>query len=316
MSRLPIAAIVGPTASGKTALAVELALRLNGEVVSADSMQIYRHMDIATAKPTAEERRGVPHHLIGCVDPAEDFSVARYCDMARPLIADIAARGRLPILAGGTGLYVDALLTNTLFREQETDPALRREISERLQQRGIDAMLEEIRAFDPLSADRLAPERNPKRIVRCIEVYRATGLTQTQLNEEQKRHPSPYRAVKIGLCCRDRERLYDRINRRVDVMLERGLVDEARAFYDGALGVTAAAAIGYKELLPYLRGEQSLDQCAEVLKRSTRRYAKRQLTWFKRDREIHWFEIDEMSFSQILASSIELIQRTLQDEQV
>lgn len=307
MDKIPVAAVVGPTASGKTALAVELALRLNGEVISADSMQIYRGMDIATAKPTADEMRGVPHHLIDFLDPGEEFSVARYCELARPIIADIADRGRLPIIAGGTGLYIDSLLGNVDFTEAQTDPTLRAELQRELDEKGVNGMLDVLRSFDPASADELAPGRNPKRILRAIEVYRSTGMTRTQLNLAQTAHESPYRTIRIGLRAEDREYLYERINRRVDRMLDDGLLDEAGRFYEGSSGVTAAAAIGYKELLPYLRGEDSLESCVESLKRSTRRYAKRQLTWFNRDPDIRWFSIDRVSFGEIADEAEQII---------
>ena len=307
MSGIPVVAVVGPTASGKTALAVELALRLGGEVISADSMQIYRHMDIATAKPTADEMRGVPHHLIGCIDPSEEFSVARYCELARPLIDAIRDRGALPIIAGGTGLYIDSLIGNLQFADVDPDPALREALQRELDEKGVDRMLNVLRKIDPESADRLEPGRNPKRIIRAIEVCRTTGMTQTQINHSQTSVPSPYDAVKLGLCAADRAYLYDRIDRRVDRMLDDGLVEEARRFYDGDLGATAAAAIGYKELRPYLTGEAPLESCVDSLKRSTRRYAKRQLTWFHRDPAIRWFEIDRTSFDAIADEAEQLI---------
>ena len=309
MEKIPVIAVVGPTASGKTALSVELALRLNGEIISADSMQIYKSMDIATAKPTEEEKKGVPHHLMDFLDPSESFSVARFCALAKPLIAEIRDRGRLPIIAGGTGLYVDSLLGNVNYTETDSDPSLRASLQKELEEIGLDAMLERIRAFDPASAERLSVGRNPKRILRCIEVYRATGMTQTRLNEVQTAEASPYDAVKLGLTAADRGFLYERIDRRVDKMLEDGLLDEARAFYRLHSGETAAAAIGYKELLPYLSGERSLEECVESLKRATRRYAKRQLTWFRRDPSIHWFEIDRMSFEEILSSACNIISK-------
>ena len=311
MQRIPVVTVVGPTASGKTALAVELALRLGGEVISADSMQIYRHMDIATAKPAADEMRGVPHHLIGCVEPSEAFSVARVCELARPLIGEITRRGRLPIVAGGTGLYIDSLLGNLHFAEVEADPALRKELQDELDEKGAEHMLGVLRALDPESADRLTPERNPKRILRAIEICRTAGMTMTKLNRVQSSSPSPYDAVKLGLSAEDRAYLYDRIDRRVDRMMEDGLLDEARRFYDGALGETAAAAIGYKELRPYLRGEQPLDVCVEHLKRATRRYAKRQLTWFRRDPDIRWFMIDREPFDSIAREAEQIVKDRL-----
>ena len=304
-----IIAVIGPTASGKTALSVALAKAFDGEIVSADSMQIYKYMDVATAKPTEAEKQGVPHHLMDFLEPCESFSVARYCELARQAVADIAARGKLPVIAGGTGLYVDALLGDMRFEEQQIDPDLRDHITAELEEKGIDTMLEELCAFDPASAERLARGRNPKRIIRCFEVYRSTGMTQTQLNEKQRSASDPYHTLKIGLTAADRAFLYDRINRRVDVMLANGLLEEAARFADGSFGETAAAAIGYKELLPYLKGEADLETCVENLKRATRRYAKRQLTWFKRDESVHWFMIDEMSFEEIRSETAQLIKK-------
>ena len=309
MMKQPIVAVIGPTASGKTALSVALAKALNGEVISADSMQIYKYMDVATAKPSEEEKQGVPHHLMDFLEPSESFSVARYCELAKGAIQDIAARGKLPIIAGGTGLYVDALLTDMRFEEQYEDPALRVLITTELMEKGVDKMLDEIRTFDPESADRLSIERNPKRIVRCIEVYRSTGMTQTELNQKQRNAESPYQVVKIGLTASEREFLYERIDRRVDMMVENGLVEEARRFYQGSFGDTAAAAIGYKELLPYLEGEQDHDVCIANLKRATRRYAKRQLTWFRRDPSVYWFNINEQSFDEIQKEALNLIHK-------
>ena len=305
--KINVIAVVGPTASGKTALAAELARALSGEVVSADSMQIYKRMDIATAKPTAEEISGAPHHMIDFLDPGESFSVARYCELAHEVIRDIHNRGKMPIIAGGTGLYVDSLLGKTEFEEQETDPALRAQINRELEEKGVDYLLDRIKEFDPDSYERLKEGRNPRRIARCIEVYRSCGITQTELNKRQRGLESPYNAVKLGLTAADRGYLYDRINLRVDRMIESGLLDEAREFYAHGSSETAAAAIGYKELLPYLDGELSLETCTENLKRSTRRYAKRQLTWFSRDPDIRWYHIDEQSFEEIFKDAVSYI---------
>lgn len=302
--KINVVAVVGPTASGKTALAVELAKALSGEVVSADSMQIYKRMDIATAKPTAQEMSGVPHHLIDFLEPEESFSVARYCELAHAVIRDIHERGKLPIIAGGTGLYIDSLLENTAFEEQDIDPGIRARINSELEEKGIDALLEEIKGCDPQSYERLRIGRNPRRIARCLEVCRSTGMTQTELNERQRGEGSVYNAVKLGLTASDRAYLYDRIDRRVDIMIENGLLEEARSFYARNTGETAAAAIGYKELLPYLSGELSLDECVESLKRSTRRYAKRQLTWFNRDPDIRWYRIDEQPLTGIVSDAV------------
>ena len=306
MDKIPVVSIVGPTASGKTALAVAVALALNGEVISADSMQIYRRMDIATAKPAPEELMGVPHHLLDFLEPTESFSAARFCELARAAIEDIQSQGKLPIIAGGTGLYVDSLLGGMRFEEQEDDPGLRAQIAAEIDEKGIDAMLDHIRTFDPESAERLSVGRNPKRIARCIEVYRSTGVTQTELNIKQKQESSPYKAIKIGLTA-ERGYLYERIDRRVDIMMEKGLLEEARRFYDGGFGETAAAAIGCKELLPYLVGEKELSECVDDLKRATRRYAKRQLTWFRRDPEIRWFRIDTADPQKLSEEVIQFI---------
>lgn len=308
-----VIAVIGPTASGKTALSVEIAKRFGGEIISADSMQIYKYMDIATAKPTEDEKQGIPHHLMDFVEPSESFSVARFCELATKAINDIADRGKLPVIAGGTGLYVDSLLNGMQFEDQQINQVLRTSLSMELQEKGIDHMLDVIRAFDPASAERLSVERNPKRIIRCIEVYRLTGTTQTELNELQQSNDAPYDALKIGLSALDREYLYDRIDRRVDLMMENGLLEEARRFYDGDFGSTASAAIGYKELLPYLKGEQELEICVGNLKRATRRYAKRQQTWFKRDPAVHWFNIDELSFEDIKSKAEELIRQHISE---
>ena len=304
-----IVAVIGPTASGKTALSVELAKRFSGEIISADSMQIYKTMDIATAKPTEDEKQGIPHHLMDFLDPCEEFSVARFCELAKTAITDIAARDRLPIVTGGTGLYVDALLDGMRFEEAQTDPVLRATITAEVEERGVDKTLDYIRTFDPASAERLSIDRNPKRLIRCIEVYLSTGMTQTQLNEKQMGSGPAYRALKLGLTASDREFLYERVNHRVDVMMENGLLEEARRFYQHQSGDTASAAIGYKELLPYLNGELDLDICVANLKRATRRYAKRQMTWFKRDKSIRWFNIDELSFDDILNEAAEMIKK-------
>lgn len=314
MKKIFTVAVVGPTASGKTALSVELCKALSGEVVSADSMQIYRHMDIATAKPSDEEKQGIPHHLMDFLDPSERFSVAAYCELAKKAIADISGRGKLAVIVGGTGLYVDSLLNNMSFREQESDDDLRALLRAECEEKGIDALLSQIREFDPEAYERLKEGRNPKRIIRCIEVYRLTGKTQTELNREALSEESPYYAVRIGLKTKDRAFLYDRINRRVDRMIEDGLIEEARAYYSENVGQTALGAIGYKELRPYLENEKSFDECIENLKQATRRYAKRQLTWFMRDPSIHWFDIDRYSFEEMVHSSLEIIKENSYEE--
>ena len=309
-NKIKVAAVVGPTASGKTRLGVSLALALGGEVISADSMQIYEGMDIASAKPTADEMRGVPHHLISVIPRSESFSVARYTQLAGEKIREVASRGRLPIIVGGTGLYVDSLLSNITFSENDADDDLRRRLHEKAASCGAKALWDDLYAIDPEAAERIEPN-NVKRVVRAIEVFETTGITMTEQNRRSRETPSPYNAVKIGLKTSDRAVLYDRINRRVDEMVSMGLIDEARqVLADDSIGQTAKMAIGCKELAPYFSGECGLSDALETLKRETRRYAKRQLTWFLRDKSIHWFNTDEYDdFSQIERQAAELLKK-------
>lgn len=302
MQNIPVLAVVGPTASGKTALAVELAKRLDGEIVSADSMQIYKGMDIASAKPTEAEKQGIPHHMMDFLSPETPYSVAEYVKAARACILEIHKRQKLPILVGGTGLYVDSLLTGTQFIETETDFDLRARLETEFDALGGEKMLEKLAAFDRDTAARLHPN-NRKRIIRAFEVYTLTGKTMTEALAASREKPSPFTPCYIGIAYENREILYDRINRRVDIMLENGLLAEARAFFQGTPD-TAAQAIGYKELKPYLDGVLSLDEAVENLKRATRNYAKRQITWFKRNPQIHWIYADTCSKQALLAQAI------------
>ena len=291
MNRIPVVAVVGPTASGKSDLAVEICRRFGGEVVSADSMQIYKGMDITTAKSTEEEKQNIPHHMMDFLDNTEDYSVALYQQAAAECIADIHLRGLLPVVCGGTGLYVDTLLNNVKLSEDSYDEELRVSLLKRAEDEGADRLLEEVRAFDPEYAEKLHPN-NVKRIVRALEVYKTTGTTMTEQNKLSKQ-TSPYDVCFIGLDAEDRQFLYDRIDRRVDVMLERGLEEEAREYLSSANGSTSAQAIGYKELRPFFDGAITLDEAVENLKKATRRYAKRQLTWFRRNKRINWLYIDK-----------------------
>lgn len=291
MKRIPVAAVIGPTASGKSDLAVEICRHFGGEVVSADSMQIYKGMDIATAKPNEEEKKNVPHHMMDFLDNTEDYSVALYQRAAAECIADIHSRGLLPVVCGGTGLYVDTLLNNVKLSEESYDEELRRSLLKRAEDEGAEKLLEEVMAFDPEYAEKLHPN-NIKRIVRALEVYKTTGTTMTEQIEMSKQ-ASPYDVCFIGLDAEDRQFLYDRIDRRVDIMLERGLESEAREYLATASSSTSAQAIGYKELRPYIDGDVSLNEAVENLKRATRRYAKRQLTWFRRNERINWLYIDK-----------------------
>ena len=286
-----ILAVVGPTASGKTALAVKLAKKYDGEIVSADSMQIYKGMDIASAKPTEDEKEGIPHHLMGFLEPTEEFSVSDYVKLASDTIDQIIVRGNLPIVCGGSGLYIRSLLNNISFSDEERNDELRAELNERYINEGGEVLLKELAEFDPESAARLDPS-NSKRIVRAIEIYHTTGITMTEQIARSRLVPSPYDVIAIGLTFSDRAKLYERINDRVDRMMEAGLLEETERFYSDKKSITASAAIGYKELKPYLEGRMSLEAAVEKLKMETRRYAKRQLTWFRRDEYIKWIEVD------------------------
>ncbi|MBQ3953235.1 MAG: tRNA (adenosine(37)-N6)-dimethylallyltransferase MiaA [Ruminococcus sp.] len=309
---IQVISVVGPTASGKTRLAVELAKHFNGEIISADSMQIYQGMAIATAKPTQEEMQGIPHHLIDFLPPDQTYSVALFVRDAARCIEEITARGRLPIIAGGTGLYVDSLLNHVQFSEEQRDEAYAAQLRAELLQNGVEPLLQRLWEVDAASARRLSAEKNPKRIIRALEFYHTTGTTITEQLAQSRQTPSPYRAVKLGLNFKDREKLYDRINRRVDQMLAQGLIEEAQRVLASPLSCTSVMAIGYKELMPYFQNEATLEECIEKLKRETRRYAKRQLTWFRRDKEIHWLYADEYdSFEELYAAAVQTINEGL-----
>ena len=292
MDKIKIAVILGPTASGKTALGIEMAKRFGGEVVSADSMQIYEGMDISTAKPTPEEMNGIPHHLIGFLPRDRAFSVAEYVDLAGKAIRDISDRGKLPIIVGGTGLYIDSLVENIKFPDITSDEKVRERISNDIETLGVDAVFERLKECDPETAAELHPN-NKVRVIRALEVFELTGRKLSELKAESRLEPSPYDAVMIGLNCRDRQKLYDRINKRVDIMVENGLVEESRAVYENSDMKTAANAIGYKELIPYFKNEADFSVCIDKIKQETRRYAKRQLTWFGKNAKIQWLMLDE-----------------------
>ena len=279
--KIPIIVVCGPTASGKTRLAVELAKHFGGEVVSADSMQIYKGLNIATAKPTADEMQGVPHHLIDFLPNDKKFSVADYLPLARACIKDIHSRGKLAIVCGGTGLYISSLLDNVRFEEIKSDAALRAELENRYKTEGAHAMWQKLFEIDPETANNVH-ENNAPRVIRGIEAYMLTGKTLSQLRRESITEESDYAPCVIFLDYADRAVLYDRINRRVDMMLEDGLVEECRAVYEQGGLETAFQAIGYKELIPFFEGAKPLEDCVCLIKQETRHYAKRQLTWFRR----------------------------------
>lgn len=286
--------VVGPTASGKTALAIDLAKAVNGEIVSADSMQIYEGMDIATAKPLPEELAAVPHHLIGFVPVETPFSVADYAVLARTAINEIMNRGKIPILCGGTGLYVKAIIDNVQYSETiPSDELLRERLRLFAEQKGNDALWKRLETIDPETARRIHPN-NVGRVIRAIEVMEVSGRSIREHEADSRREPCPYHVIEFGLRYQDREKLYQRINQRVDKMVAMGLPEEVKTAREKGLTATAAQAIGCKELYGWLDGDETLAEALERLKQSTRRYAKRQLTWFGADKRVLWIEPDAL----------------------
>ncbi len=293
MTKIPVIAVVGPTASGKTALAVELAKRFNGEIISADSMQIYKGMAIATAQPTKEEMGGIPHHLIAFADVSERFSVADYVKLARKEIEDISAKSKLPIIAGGTGLYIDSLFSID-FEETDSSDEIRERLEKEYDRIGGEAMLAKLNVIDEKSAQKLHPS-DKKRIIRALEIYKLSGKRKSETDNLSKKTDLPYFPIYIGINFKKREKLYERINLRVDEMVKNGLLEEAEQFYNLDSKTTSSQAIGYKELSTYFKNEEKLETCIENLKKESRHYAKRQLTWFRRNEKIKWFYPDEYS---------------------
>lgn len=306
MKKQPLIVIVGPTASGKTSLAVELALLYNGEIVSADSMQIYKGMSIATAKPTVEEMKGVKHYLIDFLEPDKSFSVADYVAAARKAINEIASKGKIPILVGGTGLYVNSLIDNVKFDDTCSNTELRERLYKTAETEGNHALWEKLNEVDPVTASNIH-ENNLTRVIRALEVYEKTGVPLSEHKVNSRLEETPYDFVIIGLTFSDRKILYDRIEKRVDLMLEQGMVEEARSVYESSKTKTARQAIGYKELIPYFENQASLESCVEKIKLETRHYAKRQLTWFRRDDRINWIEVDKIVNSKDFIEKIKNI---------
>ena len=307
----PIVCIAGPTASGKTAFAVAMAKELNGEVVSCDSMQIYRRMDIGTAKPTADEMQNIPHHMIDVAEPDEDFSVSRYCEMATPIIDDIIARGKTAIIAGGTGLYMDSLIRGNAFAPYPST-GRRQELEDRADQEGIEVLMQWLQQIDPDTAARLHLS-DRKRIIRALEIYLETGETMTAHNLKTQAIPPRYSPVWFGLDFQERSQLYERIDRRVDIMLQQGLVQEIRDLLDSGIPskCTAMQAIGYKEFVAALEGYATIDEAADLVRQSSRRYAKRQLTWFRRNQSMHWLiRSPHQGADEILEEARRIIQET------
>ncbi len=284
--------IVGPTASGKTALSVELAHRLDGEIVSSDSMQIYKELNIGTAKPDMAERRGIPHHMMDIVSVQESYSVSRYEQEAAACVEDIFARGKQPIVVGGTGLYTDALIRGTGFLDCDDSGETRARLELQWDSDGSESILERLRQVDPDSAARLHIN-DKKRIIRALEVYLLTGKTITAHNLETQQKPPRYESTFIGITPRDRAVLYERIDRRVEIMMEQGLLQEVQQLVDHDLMVGTAAQAIYKELFGYLRGEATLEESIALIQQKSRNYAKRQLTWFNKDPRIHWIRYEK-----------------------
>ena len=293
--KIPVIAVAGPTASGKSSLAMQLCKDLNGELISCDSMQIYRGMDIGTAKPTKKDMAEVPHHLIDICDPDVDFSAAAFAELAKKAIEDVYSRGKTPILCGGTGLYLDSVLRGVDFGDMEPDLAYRAELLEYAEKEGAEALHARLREIDPEAAEAIHPN-NVKRVARALEICKLSGMTKTEWDKNAIRGESPYNACIIALDYKNRDNLYIRIHMRVDEMFAMGLEEEAKALLaKGYLApeTTAGGAIGYKELLGYLNGEMTKEEAADAIKTATRHYAKRQLTWLRRNPEVHWLYPDD-----------------------
>lgn len=306
MEQQKVLVIVGPTAVGKTELSLRLAEKLDAEIISADSMQVYRGMDLGTAKATVTEQERIKHHLLDVVDPDQAFNVADYLDLATKALNDLQARDRTPILIGGTGLYIDALLDGFLFPDSTADPKLRAQLQEQAD-RDPDSLYQELSKVDPQSAQKLHPN-DVRRVIRALEVYQRTGETMSSLQKKKAKEKRPYLPLYIGLT-RDRSELYERVNMRVDEMLAQGLVEEVRTILAKyPKQPTALQALGYKEIVLYLQGQLDLEEASELLKRDTRRYAKRQLSWFRRNKRIHWFNRSEQQEDEILNSILQLWQ--------
>lgn len=304
-AKKPLVIITGPTAVGKTALSLDLARAVNGEIISADSMQVYKHMDIGSAKIMPEEMEGIPHHLIDVIEPEEEFHVVKFQEMAKAAMEEIYARGRIPVVTGGTGFYIQALVRDIDFTETGGDEAYRQELEQLAKEQGAEVLHELLAKVDPVSAEEIHAN-NVKRVIRALEYYHFTGEPISVHNAEQRQKTSPYQFVCFVLN-RDRAELYRRIDQRVDLMLEQGLLEEVKKLAD--MGYTkdmvSMQGLGYKELLAYLDGELSYDEAVYILKRDTRHFAKRQLTWFKREADVTWVNVDDgRSREQILADML------------
>lgn len=313
-SQRPLVILTGPTAVGKSALSIALAKAIGGEIVSADSMQVYRHMDIGSAKIRSEEMAGVPHHLIDVLDPTEAFNVVVFQELAEHALAEIYRRGHIPILVGGTGFYIQALLYDIDFTENDEDTALRHSLEELAHREGTEALYERLRAVDPASCESIHAN-NVKRVIRAIEFYEKTGKRISDHNKEQQENVSPYRFAYFVLND-DRERIYQNIDRRVDQMLAQGLVEEVQSLRKMGChrGMVSMQGLGYKEILSYLEGEITLEEAVYLIKRDTRHFAKRQLTWFRREKEVIW--VQKNDFDQNSQLCLDFMQDFLREKQI
>ncbi len=312
MNKEKLVVLIGPTAVGKTKTSIELAKQFNGEIISGDSMQIYKGMDIGTAKITSEEMDGVPHHLLDIKEPDEAFSVAEFQQLVREKIREIHQRGRLPMIVGGTGLYIQSVIYDYKFSDVPGDDAYRRLLEQQADDHGYEALYEKLQDIDPAAASNIHPN-NVRRVIRALEIYHCTGKTMTEYQSEQE-HELLYDVAIVGLTM-DRDLLYERINRRVDIMVKDGLLEEVKQLYDkGLRDVQSIQAIGYKEIYEYFDGNVTLEEAIENLKQNSRRYAKRQLTWFRNKMDVHWFDFTNLNqintftqdISNFIAGKLEL----------
>lgn len=312
VKKRPLVILTGPTAVGKTALSIALAKAIGGEIISADSMQVYRHMDIGSAKITPEEMEGVPHYLIDVLEPDQEFNVVVFQELAKQAAAKIYSRGHIPIVVGGTGFYIQALVYDIDFTENDEDTAFRRTLEEQAKREGAEALYERLRAVDPESCESIHAH-NIKRVIRAIEFYEKTGKKISEHNREQRQNDSPYNFAYFVLND-DRERIYERINGRVDLMMAQGLVEEVRALRESGCrkDMVSMQGLGYKELLSYLEGETSLEEAVYLIKRDTRHFAKRQLTWFRREKEVIW--VDKTVFDYDSQKILDFMQDFLREK--
>ncbi|WP_028782867.1 tRNA (adenosine(37)-N6)-dimethylallyltransferase MiaA [Thalassobacillus devorans] len=307
-----VVSVVGPTAVGKTKLGVEIAKRFNGEVISGDSMQIYRGMDIGTAKVSQEEMDGIPHHMIDIKNPDESFSVAEFQERVAAAIKEISSRGKLPVIVGGTGLYIQSVLYDFNFSEKKRSVEITERLEAELQEKGKKALHQRLAEIDPEQSEKIHPN-NERRLIRALEIYESTGMTMSEYQQNQSEE-SPYRPILVGLEM-DREQLYERINQRVDMMMEEGLLEEVRSFYESGLeGSQSMKAIGYKEFIPFFKGEYDIERAVELLKRNSRRYAKRQYTYFRNKMDVHWYPVSVQNYGEkfqiILSDLAGMIEQT------